>query len=270
MSFNNLKFECLRFNLDSTLKLTTNYTSANRIIIDIKQHVRDLGVTMSSDATFSKHIENICQSARNMCSWILRTFTDRSEDLMLTMWKSLVLPILDYCSQLWCAQRKGDIQKIEDIQKSFTRKIPLYRGENYWDRLASLRLYSLERRRERYRIIYVWKMLENMVPNLSCEQNKIKSHTSPRFGRLCVVPTFSRANSSQLRMIREGSLSVHGAQLFNLLPQHLRNLTNVDISVFKKKLDEFLSTVPDEPQSPGYTDARRAESNSLLHMVTVT
>ena len=34
-----------------------------------------------------------------------------------------------------------------------------------------------------------------------------------------------------------------------------------------KKLDEFLANIPDEPQSPGYTDTRRAVSNSLLDMV---
>ena len=76
MSFNNLKFECLRFGPDSTLKATTNYTSPSGTIIDTKEHVRDLGVTMSSDGTFSEHIQKICLSARNMCSWILRTFSD--------------------------------------------------------------------------------------------------------------------------------------------------------------------------------------------------
>ena len=70
-----------------------------------------------------------------------------------------------------------------------------------------------------------------------------------------------------MRTLREGTLSVNGAQLFNILPEHLRILTNLELPEFKKKLDEFLATVPDEPQSPGYTDIRRAESNSLLHMV---
>ena len=183
------------------------------------------------------------------------------------MWKSLVLLILDYCSQLWCPQKKGNIQMIEEIQKSFTRKIPMHGREDYWDRLSSLHLYSLERRRERYRIIYVWKMLENMVPNLTSEQSKIRSNISLRYGRQCVVPAISRAASSQVCSIREGSLSVNGAQLFNVLPQHLRNLTNIELPKFKRELDKFLSTIPDESQSPGYTAVRLAESNSLLHMV---
>ena len=43
----------------------------------------------------------------------------------------------------------------EEVQKSCTREINYARkGENYWDFLNSLHLYSLERRRERYTIIY--------------------------------------------------------------------------------------------------------------------
>ena len=131
MSFNNLKFEVLRYALDSTLKMSTSYTSPCGTVIDTKEHVRDLGVTMSADGSFSEHIKKTSLAARNMCSWILRTFRDRSHSLMLTTWKSLVLPILDYCSQLWSPQKKGEIQQIEDIQRSFTRKIHSHGRESY-------------------------------------------------------------------------------------------------------------------------------------------
>ena len=138
---------------------------------------------------------------------------------------------------------------IEDIQKSFTRKIFLHGREDYWDRLQSLGLYSLERRRERYRIIYVWKILENMVLNLMTN-NKITSNTSLRFGWKCVVPSMSRTASSRVQSIREGSLSVNGVQLFNVLPRQIRDMTNVELPDFKKKLDEFLATIPDDSSVP--------------------
>ena len=144
----------------------------------------------------------------------------------------------------------------------FTEKINFY-----WERLHSLRLYSLERRRERYRIIYVWKILENIVPNLSTDQNQIKTKTSPRQGRFCVVPPVSKAASQRIQTLREGTFSVNGSKLFNILPPSIRNLRNVGVETFKRKLDEFLATIPDEPQSPGYTLFRRADTNSLLHMV---
>ena len=220
---------------------------------------------MSNDGSFKQHITNMCTSARNMCAWILRTFQSRSAELMLTMWKSLVLPILDYCSQLWSPINIGQIQEIEDIQKSFTRKIWNVDRGDYWERLSAYKLYSLQRRRERYRIIYTWKILEGLAPNVGA--NKVVSRSSIRHGRLCVVPHISTSIPTKVQRLLEGSFCIHGAKLFNTIPKSIRNLTDVDVLSFKKKLDEFLASIADEPQSPGYTARRRAESNSLTHMI---
>ena len=35
---------------------------------------------------------------------------------------------------------------------------------------------------------------------------------------------------------------------------------------FKHELDRYMATIPDEPQIPGYTAQRQADSNSLLDM----
>ena len=265
-SFNDKKFEALRLGIDEVLKITTNYSAPNGSLIDEKDHLRDLGVTMSADGSFKQHIQNMCQSANNMCSWILRTFQSRSPDLMLTLWKSLVLPILDYCSQVWSPSKIGHIQQIENVQKVFSRKIKWHCREDYWDRLKSLNLYSLERRRERYRIIYVWKILEGMVPNLSC-RSKITTKTSLRYGRICCIPPLA-TSTNKLQNLRNGSFCINGPKLFNCLPSHIRNLKGIELPEFKKKLDKFLRTVADEPLSQGYTAGRRAASNSLLHMVS--
>ena len=45
------------------------------------------------------------------------------------------------------------------------------------------------------------------------------------------------SSSTHLRSLGEGGLSVHGARFFNCLPQQLRNMTNVELPQFKKKLD---------------------------------
>ena len=47
-------------------------------------------------------------------------------------------------------------------------------------------------------------------------------------------------------------------------------MTNCSSESFKQALDTFLKTIPDEPQTPGYTCMRRAESNSLIHMTPLT
>ena len=140
-------------------------------------------------------------------------------------------------------------------------------SHRYWDRLKSLKLYSLERRRERYKIIYIWKILEGMVPNLD-GRSKIHTKSSLRYGRMCHVPSQS-SSKRRLEALRNGSFCINGPMLFNTLPSHIRNLKGVELTDFKKELDSFLKTVPDEPLCRGYTAGRRAVSNSLLHMVPV-
>ena len=73
---------------------------------------------------------------------------------------------------------------IEKTQRSFTRYISGMEGLSYQERLAVLKLYSLQRRRERYIIIYVWEILECQVPNFS---PPIRSRTSDRRGRTCIA-----------------------------------------------------------------------------------
>ena len=85
---------------------------------------------------------------------------------MLTLLKSLVIPLLEYCCQHWNPCKAKDIQAIEAIQRTFTYKITEVQRLNYWESLHELKLYSLQRRRERYIIIYIWKIKQHMVPNI--------------------------------------------------------------------------------------------------------
>ena len=106
---------------------------------------------------------------------------------MLTLWKSFILPILEYCSILTSPHKKGDIEEIEALQRTFTSKMEEVKHLNYWDRLQKLGMYSMERRRERYLIIYVWKILEHKVPN--CTINPINVYWNDRYGRMCHKPS---------------------------------------------------------------------------------
>ena len=91
-----------------------------------------------------------------------------------------------------------------------------------------LKLYSLERRRDRYRIIYIWKVLEGHVPNVN---SKISSKTHVRLGRMCEIPN---VKNGKLAKIINASFPVHGQRLFNTLPKCL--LTGVELDSFKRAL----------------------------------
>ena len=89
---------------------------------------------------------------------MLRTFSSRDK---LTLFKALVMSRLNYGCQLWSSYLNTHINLVEKVQRSFTRFISGMTGLSYPERL---KLYSLQCRRERYIIIYVWKILEGLVP----------------------------------------------------------------------------------------------------------
>ena len=76
------------------------------------------------------------------------------------------------------------LSQLEKIQRSFTKYITGMHYLPYHERLKSLRLYSLLRRREMYCIIYIWKIVEDLVPNFS---SPITSTFSERRCRSCVI-----------------------------------------------------------------------------------
>ena len=87
---------------------------------------------MSNTATFTLHIRNIVKKARAKMGWVLRVFQSRKRSLMLTLLKSLVIPLLEYCCQLWNPGKAKDINAIEAI-RTFTYKITEIQHLNYWE-----------------------------------------------------------------------------------------------------------------------------------------
>ena len=119
---------------------------------------------------------------------------------------------------------------------------------SYADRLSMLKLYSLQRRRDRYTIIYVWKVLESIVPNLNIP---ITCYSSIRRGRLC---TTSHVEIGHLGTLVYHSFRFRGIRLFNAMPKQIRDLS-CSVSSFKYQLDKYLSTIPDTPCIANYDNS---------------
>ena len=112
--------------------------------------------------SWSPHIREITDRARKKAAGVLSVFFTRSSEIMLTLYKSMVRSLLEYCSPLWNPLKISDIQELESVQKAFTARISGLKDVHYWDRLKQLSLMSLQRRRERYIIIHMWKILNGV------------------------------------------------------------------------------------------------------------
>ena len=90
-------FELLRFGKDQEIKFPTTYKSYDDSNIDDKEQVRDVDIMVSNTATFTLRIRNKVKKARDKMGWVLRVFQSRQRSLMLTLLKSLGIPLLEYC-----------------------------------------------------------------------------------------------------------------------------------------------------------------------------
>jgi hypothetical protein len=184
---------------------------------------------------------------------------------MITLWKSLVQHIPDYCSQLWAPSTLGQILSLEMVLRTYLRKVSGLQHLSYWEQLKELKMYSIQRRHERYAIIYMWRILEGQVPDFT--HGKLKHTANHRRGRSFIIPQVKSSLPKSIQNIRYRSLAIRGARLFNAMPQHIRNKSQCSTEDFKGLLDEYLLTVPDEPRIQGYTAFCHAPSNSLVDMV---
>ena len=107
--------------------------------------------------------------------------------------------------------------------------------------------------------------MENIVPAINEGNGGQKLHS--RNGRSFEIKAPNNQINKSVQNIRDSSLSVQGAKLFNALPKSLRNLTDCTVLDFKKKLDSFLKDIPDEPVIGNYRRNMSAQDNSLLTLI---
>ena len=266
MQFNTEKFELMRYGKMEPLKEQTSYRTPSGGLIQEKDNLRDLGIIMSNSLRFDEHIERMVAKANQMTGWILRSFRTRQPEAMMLLFKQLVRSSLEYCCPLWSPNEEDLKQKIEKVQRNFTRKISGLTGDNrpnYWERLKILNLYSLERRRERYLILYMVKAITGLVPNLGFVVKR-----NERTGPKIEVPMVTKGSGIVTPKMKERTLKIQGPKLFNALPKEIRCMAErVSIETFKRELDIFIKTIPDEPTVYGMS--RGANSNSLVDQIAM-
>ena len=234
----------------------TEYETADGTIISPQNTVKDLGVLISSDLSWSPHISKVTESARKISSWIFSVFKDRSAKIMLPLYKTLVRSRAEYCSPLWHPYKAADIKQAESIQRMFTSRLKEVQHLSYWDRLKQLNLMSLQRRRERYIILHIFKMLHGLAPN----DLGLCLYNTARRGLCCKVPPITTSSSAKAQTLYDHSFHVIGAKLWNITPNYIREKQS--FPSFKSALTKWMMTLQDHPPVPGI-----ASQNCLIDVV---
>ena len=179
---------------------------SDTIALKPAEDLRDLGVVVTPDLSWSSHIGNIVKKARAMSSWVLSVFRTREANTMLTLYKAFVRSNLEYCSPIWHPTKISEIEIVEGVQREFTKRIADCSNITYWERLKKLKLMSLQRRRERFIILTMWKILHGEIPN----EVNVRFRPQARLGVQAIVPSLSRNCGMANQSLYDASFAVVG------------------------------------------------------------
>jgi len=95
----------------------------NDVQLECVSEEKDLGVIISGDLKWEKECSEAVKKANRMLGMIKRIFIDRSKEIIISLYKSLVKPHLEYCCQIWSPYYKKDIKLIEGVQRRATKLV---------------------------------------------------------------------------------------------------------------------------------------------------
>ena len=152
----------------------------NNIEISHSSSVTDLGILMQCNLNFAPHISNIITKAAQRSAAFFRGFISRDLQLVRKVFTVFIRPILEYNTCIWSPTKIYLINKLENIQRHFTKRIKSLQNLSYTQRLQALHLEPLELRRLKFDLIEYFKIINNISPDLSANFKIYDQRSSSR------------------------------------------------------------------------------------------
>ncbi len=189
---------------------------------------RDLGVYIASDLKSHGQVNQVVSKANSMLGMLKRTFTYRGADMWKRLYTTYVRPHLEFAVPAWNPHLKGDIAKLESVQRRATKIAHEMKGKSYNERLSLLNLTTLEERRVRGDSIQWFKLVKGF--------DKVNWVKEPSLGhpRAGVRGRYILENVRNCQQ-REKFFIVRAPETWNGLPDHVVEADTVDS--FKRMFD---------------------------------
>lgn len=227
------------FNPKKTKALVISNTEVPNINIEfnqesveiIKNH-KHLGVTLSSNGTWTSHIDNIAQSALKQVNVLRKLKFTLSKRTLSNIYITFIRPLMEYACEVWDGCFEKDAEKLEKVQleaarivtglPKFANKEALY-FETGWDPLVN--------RRQCRKITTFYKMhnrmcpeyLSNCLPPLTSDMTTYNLRNSNDY----IIPRCRLRTSAD-------SFVPSSVRLWNNLDTSIRN--SPTLSLFKKRI----------------------------------
>ncbi|XP_070212649.1 uncharacterized protein B0403.1-like [Littorina saxatilis] len=152
------------------------------ITLEESETEKDLGVLVDNRLSFKGHVAQATAKANKTIGIIRRSFQHLDREVFVQLYKSLARPILEYGHSVWQPQQKLLCKEIEDVQRRATKLISALSEKTYPERLAILKLPSLEHRRLRGDMIDLYKYMHGIY-HLRHRQPEFPAGRNQRYQR---------------------------------------------------------------------------------------
>ena len=132
-------------------------------IVDMHKH---LGVTLSSNNKWNKHVELIIKSASKQVSYLRKAKYQFSKEILSKLYCTYIRPLLEYASEVWDGCTQTDAYRFEQVQLIAARIVtglPVFASlnsiyvETGWKTLAE--------RRKTKKLTLMYKIVNNDAPS---------------------------------------------------------------------------------------------------------
>lgn len=200
--------------------------SMNGARLDTTDEEKDIGVMITNNLKPGRQCEQAAGKAMSVLGQVLRAFSYRDKTVLPRIYKQYIRPHLEFAVQAWAPWNRGDIEKLEMVQKKMVKNVTGLKGKTYEERMVELEMESLEDRRKKLDLIQTYKIVrevDNVNPDtwFKLIQNDRQQRTRGTEGGLTI-----RRETSKLE-IRHNFYSQRAAEQWNTLPLDLRNIEKV-------------------------------------------
>ena len=209
-------------------KVTEYNYFINNCEINRAHSVKDLGVYFNSSLCFNDHINQICATANQRAALILKSFVSRSPVLLFKAFSTFVRPLVEYASCVWNPSGVTLINKLESVQRRFTKKLQGYKDLAYSDRLLLLQADTLELRRLYCDLLMYFKILNNKLDINPSDHFKFSHNSRTRGNSLKLI------KPSHFTCLSVGQFNTRAIDAWNDLPNEI--VTCVSAPCFKAML----------------------------------
>jgi len=124
-----------------------------------------LGITITSNLSWNKHISNIASRAHSVRGFLQRNLKQCSKAVKSKAYLAFVRPVVEYASIIWSPHTNSNISILEMVQRKAARFVfgDYSTYSSVSNMLQELQWISLQERRRQARLIMFYKILHNVV-----------------------------------------------------------------------------------------------------------